>query len=290
MDYFSSDFHIGHTMAMLGDNAPFATIDEHDEAVFDRVNTMVGPRDRLFFLGDMTLRDGREFLVKTMSRFRAPMHIIWGNHDDGLRKLVERHPELFPNVKSAQDVLYLRVNKQKIFLSHYAHRSWRSQQHGSWHLFGHSHGKLDKKPYGKSLDVGLNSHSYHPISFDQVAAMMASRDVESPDHAVRMVPTFTATGAQIGEALVRFLDGYPETDEATWVHADDAIRDVFLWLLEARPELDEIDRSQVSTPRLWNTLHKQAIRQGWYLLAPGQKMQFGNRFGIWLGLKTEEQE
>ena len=184
MDYFSSDFHIGHTRVMIGDRTPFATIMEHDETIIERVNAL-GPKARLFFLGDMTLKSGRQYLIDLIARFKVELHMIWGNHDDALRKLYTGHPEFFPNIKSAHDVLYLRINKQKIFLSHYSHRSWRSQHHGSWHLFGHSHGKLDSKPYGMSFDVGLNSHEYRPISFERVGEIMASRSVESLDHAVK---------------------------------------------------------------------------------------------------------
>lgn len=133
----------------------------------------------------MTLKSGRQYLIDLIARFKVELHMIWGNHDDALRKLYIGHPELFPNIKSAHDVLYLRINKQKIFMSHYSHRSWRSQHHGSWHLFGHSHGKLDSQPHGKSFDVGLNSHSYHPISLGQVESIMSARNVESFDHGVR---------------------------------------------------------------------------------------------------------
>jgi calcineurin-like phosphoesterase family protein len=48
---------------------------------------------------------------------------------------------------------------------------WELFNHGSWHLFGHTHGKL--KGIGRSFDVGVDCTDFVPLSLDQVAAKMA---------------------------------------------------------------------------------------------------------------------
>jgi len=47
---------------------------------------------------------------------------------------------------------------------------WDRSNHGSWHLFGHTHGKL--KGIGRSLDVGVDCTDYVPLSLDMVAEKM----------------------------------------------------------------------------------------------------------------------
>ena len=82
--------------------------------------------------------------------------MIKGNHDK--KKVLQLR---WAGIK---DVDYVSINGYAIWLSHYSHRSWRNSFHGSWHLFGHSHGRLE--PYGKSLDVGVDCWNFSPVSFD----------------------------------------------------------------------------------------------------------------------------
>jgi calcineurin-like phosphoesterase family protein len=59
---------------------------------------------------------------------------------------------------------------QVIVLCHYSMQVWERSNHGSWHLFGHTHGKL--KGVGMSFDVGVDCTDFVPLSLDQVAEKM----------------------------------------------------------------------------------------------------------------------
>jgi calcineurin-like phosphoesterase family protein len=48
---------------------------------------------------------------------------------------------------------------------------WDRSNQGSWHLFGHSHGKL--QGIGLSFDVGVDCTEFTPLSLEQVATKMA---------------------------------------------------------------------------------------------------------------------
>ena len=65
--------------------------------------------------------------------------------------------------------------KQLIVLCHYAFRVWRNAHHGSWHLYGHSHGSLPSA--GRSMDVGVDCHDFSPISYEQVKTAFACLQV-----------------------------------------------------------------------------------------------------------------
>jgi len=45
----------------------------------------------------------------------------------------------------------------------------------AWRLYGHAHGKFDRNPLGLSLDVGVDSHAFTPVTLDRVAEMMRAR-------------------------------------------------------------------------------------------------------------------
>jgi calcineurin-like phosphoesterase family protein len=66
----------------------------------------------------------------------------------------------------------VEVNNRSLVLSHYSLRNWQGKHHDSWHLFGHSHGKLE--PHGLSFDVGVDAHDFYPWTWDEVCEKMNS--------------------------------------------------------------------------------------------------------------------
>jgi len=47
---------------------------------------------------------------------------------------------------------------------------WDRSHHGSWHLFGHSHGHVTT--VGRSLDVGVDAWDFHPVSLIEVTTAL----------------------------------------------------------------------------------------------------------------------
>ena len=73
----------------------------------------------------------------------------------------------------------VRVADQDVWLNHYPMRSWDGKSHGSWHLYGHVHGRLAAEdaahPWMLTRDVGVDACDYRPVSFTELAAFMAPR-------------------------------------------------------------------------------------------------------------------
>jgi calcineurin-like phosphoesterase family protein len=59
-------------------------------------------------------------------------------------------------------------------------RSWDKAFHGSWHLYGHVHGRLMEEDAGNprllARDVGVDATNYRPLSFAEIAEYMAHRE------------------------------------------------------------------------------------------------------------------
>jgi calcineurin-like phosphoesterase family protein len=64
-------------------------------------------------------------------------------------------------------------NPQVIVLCHYSLQVWDRSNQGSWHLFGHSHGKL--KGIGLSFDVGVDCTAFTPLLLEEVASRMTPK-------------------------------------------------------------------------------------------------------------------
>lgn len=166
--FFTSDTHFGHARTLAVRKRPFASLEEMDETMIARWNAAVGEDDEVYHLGDFASL-GTDGLGPILDRLSGRIHLILGNNDDadaiaGARRFV-----------SVAEMRELTLEGRRIFLCHYPMRDWPNAWRGAWHLFGHVHGRLDREPLGLSLDVGVDSHGYAPVSFASVARAMAGR-------------------------------------------------------------------------------------------------------------------
>lgn len=74
------DTHFGHTniIKFEGDFRPFATIQEHDEALVERWNSVVCPQDTVWHLGDVCF--GMQNLWR-VGKLNGHKKLVMGNHD-----------------------------------------------------------------------------------------------------------------------------------------------------------------------------------------------------------------
>jgi len=155
--FFTADTHFGHAKILLYCDRPFANVGEMDAELIRRWNETVGEEDVVYFLGDFCVGDPRKYA----RRLKGLIYFLPGSHDKEIGKLDNILPPIYT-------LSHIPV---PIVLCHYALRSWPMSHYGSWHLYGHHHGRLE--PYGLSFDVGVDGHDFYPWSIDQVAEKMA---------------------------------------------------------------------------------------------------------------------
>lgn len=165
MIFFTADHHFGHANVIHYSGRPFRDLPHMHEVMIERWNSVVKPNDTVYHLGDIFLCSQQEAL-RIRARLNGNILLILGNHD----KVANSLPQSFGWIK---DLYYLRHENRRVVLCHYAMRTWRGSQRGSWHLHGHSHGAL--KPIGYSADVGVDVWDYRPVSFARVEAEMVKR-------------------------------------------------------------------------------------------------------------------
>lgn len=183
MIYFTADCHFGHYRIIQYCNRPFDNVHIMDQVILDRINETVGIDDTLYILGDFTFRGGKP--IEYRSRIVCQdVHLIKGNHDKSSDYEVFGDGTIsgFASVQDVKEIIYCN---QRIFLSHYPHRSWPASHKGSWMLFGHVHGKLnheDAKSQRKTIDVGVdNTINYNkpfgqPWSFKEIQKLFNGYD------------------------------------------------------------------------------------------------------------------
>ena len=170
--FFTSDTHFDDPYSIEYFNRPFKSMDEMNRVTVEKWNNVVKPEDTVYHLGDFTLEDIHHF-TKWVSQLHGTIKILPGSHDrPWLKDFVgsERVQVIAPLV--SLEFPEIRTDKvpQVIVLCHYSMQVWDRSNQGSWHVFGHSHGKL--KGIGLSFDVGVDCTDYKPLSLEEVASKM----------------------------------------------------------------------------------------------------------------------
>ena len=174
--WFTSDWHLSHNNVIKYDNRPFDNIKEMNDEIIKRFNTLVKPDDHVIFLGDMFFGSYKELMTILDNINCKNIHYVYGNHD----KLIKK--EMLGKFLTLTDILTVVVGKQEIVCCHYAMRVWNRCHHGSWHLYGHSHGSLPDDTNSKSFDVGVMCHDYYPLEFEDVSQIMSKKTFKAVDH------------------------------------------------------------------------------------------------------------
>jgi calcineurin-like phosphoesterase family protein len=183
--YFTADCHFGHNNIIKHCNRPFDNVHIMDQVIFDNINEVVGYDDTLYILGDFCFR-GKKPLDYRLRIHCREVHLILGNHD----KRTDFYPNEstvdmngFASIQEVKEIIYCN---QRIYLSHYPHRSWPASHKGSWMFYGHVHSRLDnedKESKRLTLDVGVdNTANYNkpfgqPWSFKELQKLFSQKGV-----------------------------------------------------------------------------------------------------------------
>ncbi len=190
--WFTADLHLGHGNIIKYCRRPHLSPEEslrakedsrggwkvsretvlrHDAALIEAINERVGKGDTLWILGDFSLSPIEEAKAYRDRILCRTVNFVRGNHD------LPSYEVLFDQVL---DQGMIKHRGRKIWLNHYPMRSWDKAFHGSWHLYGHVHGRLRKEdaanPQLLAMDVGVDANDFRPVGFDEVVDYMEPRE------------------------------------------------------------------------------------------------------------------
>lgn len=156
--FLIGDTHFGHKkiIGFEGVARPFATIEEHDEALIANWNGVVGPKDTVWHLGDV-LFGSHSFAV--LPRLQGIKKLVMGNHD---RYPSARYLEHFNMVCGAAELRNCVLTHIPIHESQF--RRYRANIHG------HLHSR--KLPDQRYFCVSAEHIALTPIALDDVIAQL----------------------------------------------------------------------------------------------------------------------
>ena len=163
--YWCSDLHFGHTNIIKYTRRQFNNIDEHDEYIIDRWNSVVDKNDLVYICGDVTLNP--KHLYK-LHRLNGTKKLILGNHD--IKVFKNNYSQYFKSIYGAKYFWFEGIGK--VVATHipvYQDEFKRSV----FNIHGHVHHNLLKNP--RYINVCMEHIDFTPVHYDQLIACMRKR-------------------------------------------------------------------------------------------------------------------
>ena len=164
--HLTSDNHFGHANIIGYTRRPFANVQDMDNQMIARWNTVVNSSDVVIHLGDFTLsghQDATAYLAQLNGNiiFVAPDY----HHD---KRWIGTLPcktmngrAIYYNSFCLLSGELARIDSGHVTLCHYPLEEWDRSFHGALHFHGHTHGAL--RIIQNRLDVGVDCHKFTPI-------------------------------------------------------------------------------------------------------------------------------
>jgi calcineurin-like phosphoesterase family protein len=159
---FIADLHLSHTS--MATRRGFSSIEEHDEYIIAKWNSVVNKRDITYILGDITMEKSAPYHL--LDRLNGLKHVVMGNHDrrQDVRKLLE-HVESVAGMTQYKGVILTHC---PIHIMELDHRF-------KYNIHGHIHDKvvmlLDscfEEPDERYHCVSCERVDYSPKTLDEL--------------------------------------------------------------------------------------------------------------------------
>jgi len=161
-------------------NRPFKDLEEMHETLISNNNEVVKRNDTVIHDGDFSIKNING-TIDIINRLKGKHVFIKGSHDKIIKKIHKRYPDLFEYVDCPIYELTLH-NKYHIVICHYCMETWPRSHYNSWHLFAHSHCRLEVT--GKRHDIGVDCNNYYPLSEDRIIEIMNAKP-DNPNYIKR---------------------------------------------------------------------------------------------------------
>ena len=170
MIFLTSDTHFNHLniLAYEPKSRPFASVEEMNEAIIERWNSVVSPEDEVYHLGDFFMGQLTD-IEPILSRLNGKITLIKGNHDQNNRiKIYQQHGIEVENLE------YFVYKGVYFILCHFPITNEEFMQmvvgdnKNVVNLYGHVHSKAPIGLHKNTYHVGMDTNNLTPISAEQI--------------------------------------------------------------------------------------------------------------------------
>lgn len=157
--WFVSDTHFFHENIIRFCDRPFKNAGEMNAAIVKNWNSVVGPNDFVYHLGDVFIGGTEKERSEIVHSLNGRKRLIVGNHDDTLFKQ--------PKVVSAfEKIKYWQGFKEEGFTATHVPHMLDRLRDGTHNVHGHIHNNLEKDLH--YINVCVEMRDYTPVHMDQI--------------------------------------------------------------------------------------------------------------------------
>ena len=130
-----SDTHFNHNKDFILQPRCFSTVEEMNEGIIEKWNSLVQPNDIIYHLGDMALGDIND-AVPLIKRLNGKIRLAIGNHDTDAKL------KIYSTISNIEDIQFgYRVKKGKntFLLTHYPQLTGNYDTSKTYSIHGHTH-------------------------------------------------------------------------------------------------------------------------------------------------------
>lgn len=148
---------------------PYSSVEEMNEDLIARWNSVVQPDDKVWHLGDFALKASKEQVTMLVNRLNGHIRLVMGNHD-------------CHSIKWYQECGFNRVYDRPVvwhdfwILSHQP-PEWTDMSGPYAWLYGHVHNRPEFRVWSpRTCNVGVDVHNFTPIKHEQILNVFDSLD------------------------------------------------------------------------------------------------------------------
>lgn len=134
--FYISDWHYGHKNVLGFDNRPFISIEQMNEELIRRWNSVVSAGDLVYILGDMFWCTPK-IAAPIMEQLNGQKILVKGNHD---RWHDSKFDKLFVKI---DEYMEIEDEGRNVVLCHYPIPCFKNHFYGWIHLYGHVHNSFE---------------------------------------------------------------------------------------------------------------------------------------------------
>lgn len=134
--FYISDWHYGHKNVLGFDNRPFTSIEQMNEELIRRWNSVVSAGDLVYILGDMFWCTPK-IAAPIMEQLNGQKILVKGNHD---RWHDSKFDKLFVKI---DEYMEIEDEGRNVVLCHYPIPCFKNHFYGWIHLYGHVHNSFE---------------------------------------------------------------------------------------------------------------------------------------------------
>ena len=159
---------VSHNKDFILNPRGFQSVEDHNETIIERHNSIVSPEDTVYCLGDCGMGTDIELIKNYISRLNGKKYLAIGNHDSEAKIKAYKEANLFEAIQFAYRIRYKKI---EYLLTHYPTLVYNGNDPKPvWNIHGHDHDKNIFHDFGHNYDVCMEAHNCYPVSLEQIHA------------------------------------------------------------------------------------------------------------------------